>query len=140
VPQVLVDGDRGVAGRVHAAGDAPLDLAERDLPRHRERRLQAGVARLLDVVGGRRVIERAAEHALAREVEVATVLEYGAGDDLAGALAREPEASDEPVQRRGQHVLVGRVGVWPVGPGEGDPVAPEDRDLLWHHERTFPFI
>jgi hypothetical protein len=34
------------------------------------------------------------------------VLEHGAGHDLAGALALEAEARDEPVQRGGEHVLV----------------------------------
>ena len=130
LPQVLVDGDRGVARGVDAAGDAPLDLAERDLAGHGERRLQPGVARLLDVVGGRGVVQRRAEHALAREVEVPAVLEHGAGDDLAGALALQPEAGDEPVERRCEHVLVGGLRVGTVRPGERDPVASEDRDLL----------
>ena len=72
------------------------------------------------------MVERGAEHALAREVEVARVLEHGAGDDLAEALALQPEARDEPVERRGEHVLVGRVRVGAVGAGEGDPVAADD--------------
>ena len=131
-PQVLVDGDRGVAGGVDAAGDPPVDLAERDLAGHRERGLEAGVAGLLDVVGRRGVVERAAEHALAREVEVARVLEHGAGHHLAGPLALQAEARDEPVERGGEHVLVRGLGVRPVRAGERDAVAAEDRDLLWH--------
>jgi hypothetical protein len=138
--EVLVDGDRGVARGVDAAGDAPLDLAERDLARHGERGLQAGVARHLEVVGGGRVVERAAEHALAGEVEVARVLEHGAGHDLPGALALEAEARDEPVQRGGEHVLVRGLGVRAVRARERDPVPAEDGDLLWHHSQTFPFI
>ena len=118
-----------------------LDLAERDLVGHGERRLQPGVARLLDVVGGGGVVERRAEHALAREVEVPAVLEHGAGDDLAGALALQPEAGDEPVERGGEHVLVGGLGVGAVRAGERDPVAAEDRDLRRPScLRTFPFI
>ena len=81
-------------------------MAERDLPGDRERGLQAGVARLADVVGRGGMVERRAEHALAREVEVAAVLEHGAGHDLAGALALQAEAGDQPVQRGGEHVLV----------------------------------
>ena len=136
--QVLVDRDRRVAGRVDAARDAPLDLAERDLAADRERGLEAGVAGLLEVVGGGGVVERGAEHALAREVEVAAVLEHGAGDDLAGALALQAEARDEPVERGGEHVLVRGLGVRSVGAGEGDPVAAEDGDLLWHRAANVP--
>ncbi len=136
--QVLVDRERRVAGGVDAARDAPLDLAERDLAADRERGLQAGVARLLEVVGRRRVVERRAEHALAREVEVAAVLEHGAGDDLAGALALQAEARDEPVERGGEHVLVRGLGVRAVGARERDPVAAEDGDLLWHRAANVP--
>ena len=93
LPQVLVDADRGVAGGVDAARDAPLDLAERDLAADREGGLQAGVAGHLEVVGGRGVVERAPQHALAREVEVAAVLEHGAGDDLAGPLALQARSA-----------------------------------------------
>jgi hypothetical protein len=137
-PQVLVDGDRRVARGVDAAGDAPGDLAERDLAGDGQRRLKAGVAGHLEVVGRGGVVERAAQDALAGEVEVAAVLEHGAGHDLAGALAGEPEARDEPVQRRGEHVLVGGVGVRAVRAGERDPVAPEDGDLLWHLPPNVP--
>ena len=79
--------ERRVGGGVDAAGDAGLDLAERDLVGDEDRRLEAGAARLLDVVRGRLGREAAAEHALARQVEVAAVLEHGAGDDLAEPLA-----------------------------------------------------
>ena len=72
--------------------------------------------------------EPGAEHALAGQVEVAGVLEHRAGDDLAEPLALEAEAGDQPVERGGQHVLVGRVGVDAVGAGERDAVAAEDGD------------
>jgi hypothetical protein len=68
------------------------------------------------------------------------VLEHRARDDLPGPLALQPEPRDEPVERGREHVLVGRFGVRPVGTGEGDPVAPEDRDLFCHYVRTSPFI
>ena len=108
-----------------------LDLAELDLVGDGQRGLDAGVAGLLDVVRRRRVVERRAEHALAREVEVARVLEDGAGDDLAHALALQAEAGHQAVERRGEHVLVGGLAVGAVGPGEGDPVAAEDRRRAW---------
>ena len=96
--QALAHGDRGVARAVDAAGDAGVDLAEGDLVGHEDRGLEAGAARLLDVVGRRRRVEPRAEHGLAGEVEVAAVLEHRTGDDLAEALPREAEAGDEPVE------------------------------------------
>ena len=72
-----------------------------------DRRLQARAARLLDVVGGRLGGELGSQHALAGEVEVAAVLEHGAGGDLAEDLALEAEARHQRVERGGQHVLVG---------------------------------
>ncbi len=125
--QVLVDADRRVAGRVDAAGDAPVDRAERDLVRDRERGLEAGVAGLLEVVGGGVVREPRAEHGLAREVEVAAVLEHRARHDLARPLALEAEARHEAVERGREHVLVGGPRVRPAGAGEGDAVAAEYR-------------
>ena len=58
------------------------------------------------------------------------MLEHGAGDDLADALALEAEAPDETVDRGGEHVLVGGLGVRAIRAGEGDPVAADDHGLL----------
>ena len=104
--QILVECQRRIGGGVHAAGDPGLDLAERDLVGDQHDRLQAGAARLLDVVGGRLGARRVAEHRLAGEVAVARVLEHRAGDDLAEQLALQVEALDQPVERGGQHVVV----------------------------------
>ena len=101
-------------------------LAECDGVGDGDRRLQAGAAGLLQVVGRRVRGQRAAEHALAHQVEVAAVLEHGAADDRAEPLALEVEPVDQPAERGGEHVLVGRVGVGAVGAGEGDSVAAED--------------
>jgi hypothetical protein len=127
--ELVADGQRGVRRGVGAAGDAGLDLAELDLGRDLERGLQTGAAGLLDVLGGRLGRQRGAEHDLAGEVEVAAVLEDGAGDELADALALEAVAGDEAVERRGEHLLVGDVLVDGVRPGERDPVAADDDDL-----------
>ena len=91
--QVLVDLDRGVGGRVEASGDSDLGLAHRDLVGERDRGLQTGAASLLDVVGRRGVVERAAEHALPGQVEVVAVLEHAAAGDLAQQPALEAEAA-----------------------------------------------
>ena len=114
-------------------------LAEGDLVGDEDRRLEAGAARLADVVGGRLGRELRAEHRLAGEVEVAAVLEDGARGDLAEALALEAEAGDEAVERGGQHVLVGGLRVGAVRARERDPVAAEDGDgtcLLVHLSST----
>ena len=101
-------------------------LAERDAVGDGDGRLQAGAAGLLQVVGRGVRRQRAAEHALAHQVEVAAVLEHRAADDGAEPLARQVEPVDESAERGGEHVLVGRVGVGAVGAGEGDPVSAED--------------
>ena len=72
--------------------------------------------------------QRAAQHALAHQVEVAAVLEHRAADDGAELLARQVEAIDQPAQRGGEHVLVGGVGVGAVRACERNPVAAEDGD------------
>ena len=126
--ELLVHRDRCVGRGVRAAGDAHLDLAEGDLVGHRDGRLDAGVAGLLEVVGRRLGRQPGAEHRLAGEVEVPGVLEHGAGHHLAEPLALQAVAGDQSVDRGGQHVLVGRGGVDRVRAREGDAVAADDGD------------
>ena len=126
--ELLADGDRGVGGGVGATGDADVDLTQGDLVGDLDGGLQAGAAGLLDVGGGGLGRQLGAEHRLAGQVEVAGVLEHGAGDDLAHRLTGQAEAVDETVDGRGQHLLVGGGGVVGVGAGEGDPVAADDGD------------
>ena len=126
-PQTFIESDRRIAGRVDAARDAPVDLAERDLVGDQDGRLQAGVACLLHVVGGGGGGESAPEHRLAREVEVASMLEHSPGHHLAGALALKAKPRDQAIQGGGQHVLVRRPRVRSIGSGKRDPVAAHDR-------------
>ncbi len=126
--ELLVQLDRRVGGGVGAAGDADVDLPEGDLVGDQDRRLEAGAAGLLDVVGGGLGGEAGGEDALAGQVAVVGVLQDGAAGDLAERLALEAEAVDQPVERGGEHVLVGRVRVLGVGAREGDPVAADDGD------------
>ena len=132
-PHVLVELQRRVRGGVHPAGDARLDLAERDLVGHRDRRLQAGAAGLLHVVGRGVRVQPRTEHALPGQVEVAGVLEHRTGDHLAEPLPGQPEPGHQAVQRGGEHVLIGRPGVPAVRARERDPVPADDRDPSLRH-------
>jgi hypothetical protein len=131
--QVVVHGDRGVADRVDTSGDPALDLAGRNPARDPDGGLQPRRTSLLQVLRRRPRRQAASEHALAGQVEVAGVLQDRSGDDLPDGLALEAEAGDEPVECRGQHVLVAGPGVRAVRAGEGDPVAPDDDGVSHCH-------
>src|SRR5690606_25136312 len=124
----LADADRGVGGGVGAAADARLDAAERDGVGHGHDRLQARTAGELQVVGGGVGRQAAAEHALADQAVLADALEHRAADDHAEPLALEVEAAHQAVQGGGEHVLIGRLRVGPVGASERDAVAAHDGD------------
>ena len=79
----------------NAAGDAGVDLPERDLVRDEDRGLEPGAAGLLEVVRGRVRIQARAEHGLARQIEIAAVLEHAAGGDLAEDLVLDRELADQ---------------------------------------------
>src|SRR5690606_30388822 len=85
--QVVVEGEWHVGGGVDSAGDADVDLSEGDLVGDEDHRFEPGAAGLLDVVRRGAWVEPGAEHHLSGEVEVARVLEYRAGDDLADSFA-----------------------------------------------------
>ena len=126
-PVVLVDRQRRVARGVHPAGDADVELTERDLVRDQDHRFQPGAAGLRDVIGRRRRVEARSQHAFTSEVIVAAVLEHRARDDFADALPGKTEPGDQTVERGGQQVLVRRQGVGAGGPGERGTVAPQYR-------------
>jgi hypothetical protein len=56
------------------------------------------------------------------------VLEHGAGDHLTEPFTFEAEPGHQAVDRGGEHVLVGRIGIDRVGAGERDPVAADHGD------------
>src|SRR5262249_40579156 len=93
--QFLVERERSGGGGVVPRGAPGVDLAQCALLGHRDRRLETGPARLLDVIRGRLWCEACAEHGFAGEVAVAGMLEDRAGNDLAEALALEVEAIDQ---------------------------------------------
>ena len=140
-PQVLVDGDRGVARGIDAAGDAIVDLAERDLVRDVNGGFQAGAAGLLDVVSRGPGRKPRTQHRLAGQVEVAAVLEHRAGRHLTQADVPQPKTGDQPIESGGEHVLVGGARVGAVGAGEGDAVAAEDRGAAQvRHRRLVGYV
>src|SRR5579875_3541562 len=114
---------------MHPACDPHLDLTERDLVGDQDRRLQTGAAGLLNVICRRLGGKPAAKHALPGEAMVARVLEDRSADNLAEALPGKVEALDQPFQRRGQHLLVGLLGVGAVGARKRDAVAAHDHRL-----------
>ena len=118
------------------ARDPCVDLPERDLVGDQHHRLQARAAGLLDVVGGRLGRQARAEHRFAREVAVARVLEHRPRGHLSEHLALQAEAVDQPVERRGQHVVVGGVRVGGVRPREGDAVAAQHGHATDAHDRA----
>jgi hypothetical protein len=124
-PQVLVDRNRRVGGRVKSTGDPGVDLAERDLVADQNRGLEPGGAGLLEVVRRRVGIQPRAEHGLACQVEVAAMFEDAAGRDLAEGLVLERELADQRLERGREHVLVRGPGIGPVLPREWDSDAAE---------------
>ena len=129
--QLIGQGHRRVAGGVGAPRDAAVDLTESNLVGDEDCGLQTCAARLLEVVGRRGGVQRRAQDALAGEVPVAGVLEHGTGHDLPEPLPRQPEPSDQPVERRGEQVGIGGLGVGSPRPGERDSVAAQDGDPAW---------
>ena len=137
--QLLVERDRRVRGRVGAAGDARVDLPERDLVGDEHRRLQARAARLLHVVGGRLGGERRVPSTLSRvRSRSRECLSTAPPDDLAEALLLQAEAVDQPVERGRQHVLVGGVRVGAVRAREGNPVAADHGHPAWRVDHLPP--
>ena len=103
--------ERHVADRVRAARDAGVDEARGDLAADDDRGRQARAAGALDVECRRLGREPRRQRGLAREVEVARVLDDGAERHVAQALAGERIACDERLQHRRHHVLVRAAGV-----------------------------
>ena len=127
--QLIVNSQRCVGGGVHAAADAGLDAAQGDCVCNLHQGSQASTAGHLQVEGRGGGGQCGAEDGLAGQVEVAGVLQHGAGGDLAQLLALQAVACDQAIDGGGQHVLVRRVRVLLVGTGERDAVAAEDGDL-----------
>ncbi len=136
--QFVVDAERGVARGVGAARDRRVDGAEGDGVRGGDDRLETGAARLLYVVRRGTRIEGGAEDGLARQVEIAAVLEDRARDERPDPVAGQSVPLHQAVQRGRQQVLVGGGRVRAVGPGERDAAAAEHRDAAHprHGERN----
>jgi hypothetical protein len=117
-----------IADGVDTAGNARIDLAQRDLVADQDGGLEAGAAGPLDVEARSLGIEPRRQHAFAHQVEVLRVLQHRAGNDIAQPLSRQPEAVDDAAQHGGEHVLVALLRIGAVGAGEGNAGATDDGD------------
>ncbi len=119
---------RRIAHRVDAAGDAGVDLAQRDLVGDQDRGLETGAAGALDVESRRLRIELGGHQCFAHQVEVPRMLDDRAADHIAEPMALQAEALDHGMQRRGQQFLVALARVGAVGAREGNAAAADDGD------------
>ncbi len=119
---------RRVADRIGSAGDAGLDLPERDLVADADGGLEASAAGALQIKSGRLRVEPDRQHALARQVVVPGVLDDRARGYVPEPLALQLEALDHGAKRSREHLLVAGRGVGRVGAGEGNAYATDDGD------------
>ena len=94
--QPLAYTNRRIRGCVGATGDATFDLAKGNLVGHQDGRLQAGSARLLDIIGGRFRSQSTAERRFPGQVEIPGVLDDSATNVLPQTLSLQAEAIDQP--------------------------------------------
>jgi hypothetical protein len=120
--------DGRIADGIHAAGEAGIDLPERDLVADVDRRFEPGAAGSLQVRPRRVGIEPRGQHALANEVVVLGMLDDGARHGVAEPHALELVFVDYAFEGGGQHVLIADGGVCAVCAGEGNPDAADDGD------------
>ena len=127
--QVVAEGDRRVGGGVHAAGGGHLVPACGDAVGGGDRRLQPRAAGLLDdrTPG---VYDDSALPSTHSRIRLKSRLCLSTAPPITAPelLAAQVEAIDQPAQCRGEHVLVGGVGVGAIRPGERNPVAAENGD------------
>ncbi len=120
--------DRRIADGIGAAGDAGVDLAERDLVADVDRGFEARAAGTLHVEPRGVRIEAARQHALAHQVVVARVLDHRAGGHIPETLALKLETLHHGAQRGREHVLVAGGSVSRIGAGERNAHATDDGD------------
>ncbi len=120
--------DRRVADGVGAAGNAYLDLPERNLVADMHRSFEAGAACTLHVHRRCLRIEPRGEHAFARQVVILGMLDDSAGRHVAEALALQFEALDHAAKDGGEHVLVAQPCVSGLRPRERNTHAADDGD------------
>ncbi len=125
---LFVQCDRCIGGGVHTAGNAALDVAQRNLVGHQHGRLQTGATGLLQIKSRGFAGQRGGQHTFAHQIEVARVFHHRACGHVAQALAVQVEAVDQALQRGSQHVLVGHMRIHRVRTGEGDAVAAKNGD------------
>ncbi len=118
--------DRCVADGVGAAGDAGIDLAERDLVADQDGGLERGAARAREVECRRFRREAASQHAFPSQVPVARMLDNRATRNVAERRALKVVFFDDAFEHRRHHVLVRALRVGGVRPGERYAQSAED--------------
>ena len=126
--RLIVDANRGVGRGVRAAADARIDAAGRNGVADGDDRLQSRATRLLKVVRRRVRGSARCENGLANEIEITAVLEHRTADDHAELLALQIESAHQTVERRSEHVLVGRLCVRLVRACERNAISADDRN------------
>jgi hypothetical protein len=112
VAEFVAKHDRRVADGIGAAGDPAVYLAQCDLVGDQDCCFNARAAGALQVHAGRAQRESRVDHALAREIPVARMLDNRTQGDVAHSLAAQIQLRDEPLQGRGHEVLVGALSVY----------------------------
>src|SRR6185503_19175020 len=111
-----------------AAGDAGVDLAERDLVGDDDCRLEAGDAGALHVEARSLRRESGVEQRLARQVPLARMLHHGTRDDVAEPEPLQRELLYDRLEGGREHLLVADARVGALRARERDAGAADDRD------------
>ncbi len=118
--------DRDVGRGIRAAGDAGLDLAQRDLVGDPDRGVEPGAAGALHGdAGGERRESRRQRH-FAPEVPIGRMLDHGAERDLAQLHPAQPKALHQGADRLDRHAEVTDVGIDGVVAAERDADPADD--------------
>ena len=128
--QVVAQADRRVGRGVHPAGGRYLVTAGGDAVGRRDRRLQTGTARLLQVESRRVGGQLRSQHTFTHQIEIAAVLEHGPAGHHAQLFTGQPESVHQTTEGRREHVLIGRLGVGAVGSRERNAIAAQHGNPL----------
>ncbi len=121
--KTFVNGYRRVRGCVAAAGNATLNLAQRNFVRYHIDRGKPRAASLLNVHARRCRVQTGTQYGLANQVKVAGVFHNGTTGHFAYPLAGKPIALHQPFNRGGEHVLIAGAKQSRIRTSERDAIA-----------------